>query len=211
VNNQAGGRIVASGGNQTTFWDAVTNNGELRASAGSRIVYFGPVRGAGSFTSNGAGAYHRFEGGFSPGSSPADVVLGTTELASTLTMEVGGTTPGLQHDRITFTGLLTLDAGARLEVELIDGFAPQPGQVFDLFVFQQGVSGGFDALLLPALADGFAWDTTALYTAGDLRVAAAVPEPTTWLSLGGGLLGLVARRRFGAVAALRSRSSTLGD
>lgn len=204
VDNQASGRIVASGGSETTFWDALTNNGEIRASAGSRIVYFGPVNGAGSFSTNGAGAYHRFEGGFAPGNSPADVVLGSTQLASVLTMELGGTTPGTQHDRITFTGPLTLDAGAELGLVLIDGFVPQLGQVFDLFVFQEGVIGRFDQLLLPALAPGWDWDTSALYTAGDLRVAVAVPEPATWLSLAGGLLGLVARRRFGARAGART-------
>lgn len=204
VRNQAGARIVASGGSNTTFWDTLTNNGEIRASAGSRIVYFGPVNGAGSFTTNGDGAYHRFEGGFAPGNSPADVVLGTTQLASTLTMEMGGTAPGTQHDRITFTGLLTLDAGAQLEVVLIDGFVPQLGQVFDLFVFEEGVAGHFGQLRLPALNPGWDWDTSALYTAGDLRVAVAVPEPGSWLSLGVGLLALVARRRFGRDAAARA-------
>lgn len=207
VNNLGGGRIIASGGSQATFWDALTNNGEVRASAGSQIVYFGPVDGAGSFTTNGAGAYHRFEGGFAPGNSPADVVLGETQLASTLTMELGGTTPGTQHDRITFTGLLTLDAGAQLEVVLIDGFVPQEGQVFDLFAFQAGVAGTFDSLRLPMLTNGWVWDTTALHTAGDLRVSAAVPEPGTWLSLAGGLLLLVARRRWGATAAAAVQAS----
>ena len=196
IENRPGARIIASGGNHTTFWDAVVNNGEVRASAGSQLVYFGAVSGAGSFTTNGAGAYHRFEGGYAPGNSPADVVLGDIQLASLLTMELGGTTPGTQHDRIQFTGSLVLDVGAALEVVLIDGFQPLAGQQFDLFSFNQAPQGRFETIRLPGLAGGLAWDTSALYTDGDLRVA-AVPEPATWLLMALGSV-LLWRRRVAA-------------
>lgn len=193
IENRPGGRIIASGGNHTTFWDAVVNNGEVRASAGSQLVYFGPVSGAGSFTTNGVGAYHRFEGGYAPGNSPADVALGDIQLASLLTMELGGTTPGTQHDRIQFTGSLVLDVGAALEVVLIDGFQPLAGQQFDLFSFSQPPQGRFESVSLPGLAPGLAWDTSTLYTDGDLRVA-AVPEPATWLLMALGSVLLWRRR-----------------
>lgn len=197
VDTVAGGLVVASGGSETVFWDAVRNNGEMRAGAGSRIVYFGPVTGAGRFTTQGTGAYHRFEGGYDPGNSPADVGLGNTELASVLTMEIAGTEPGSQHDRIHFTGSLVLDGGAVLVVQLLDGFVPQAGQVFDLFDFAQAPVGLFGALDLPLLTDGLGWDTSALYSAGDLRVA-VVPEPGTALLWALGLMGLVLRRRAAA-------------
>ena len=197
VDNLRGGLVVASGGSETVFWDAVRNNGEMRAGAGSRIVYFGPVTGAGSFRTQGDGAYHRFEGGYAPGNSPADVVLGNTQLASVLTMELAGTTPASGHDRITFTGTLVLDAGAVLAVQLLYGFAPRMGDLFDLFEFSQAPQGSFQALNLPALADGLRWDTSALYTAGDLQVA-AVPEPSVALLLAVGLVALKLRRRLAA-------------
>lgn len=197
IDNRPGGRIIASGGNQTTFWDALVNNGEVRASAGSHLVYFGPVSGAGSFSTNGTGAYHRFEGGYAPGNSPADVVLGDTELASLLTMEIAGPVPGQQHDRITFTGSLRLDAGAALQVVLLDGFGPAAGQTFDLFDYAAPPQGVFETLSLPTLAPGLVWDASTLYQDGDLRVA-AVPEPAAWWLMGGGLAWLMARRRSAA-------------
>jgi hypothetical protein len=194
VDTLRGGLVVASGGSETVFWDAVRNNGEMRAGAGSRIVYFGAVDGAGRFTTHGDGAYHRFEGGYAPGNSPADGVLGNTQLASTLAMELGGPVPGTQHDRIAFTGSLLLDSGAVLVVTLLDGFVPQLGQVFDLFEFAQAPRGLFEALDLPPLDAGLRWDSSALYTLGDLRVA-AVPEPASALLLALGVVALHLRRR----------------
>ena len=194
VDNLRHATVVASGGNQTTFWDGVSNQGEMRASAGAQVIYFGAVDGAGSFTTQGAGAYHRFEAGYSPGNSAADVWLGETQLASLLTLELAGTAPGAHHDRISFTGGLQLDPGASLQVLLLDGFAPQLGDSFDLFVFAAAPVGSFDSLRLPALADGLRWDTSALYTAGDLRVA-VVPEPAAWWLMAGGLAMLLWRRR----------------
>ena len=76
------GRILASGAADVTFWDRVNNQGEMRASAGSRMLYFGAVTGSGSFTPNGGG-YHRFEGGFTPTSA---VVAQAAMSASTARM-----------------------------------------------------------------------------------------------------------------------------
>lgn len=198
--NAAGASVIGSGASNVTFWDAVTNQGEFRASAGSRMVYFGLVNGAGSFTTNGGGS-HRFEGGYAPGNSPAVVTVGDVEFASELAMELAGTTPGnggAHHDKIIFTGTVLFDAGATLKVLTLDGFMPQSGQHFDLFDFTLAPQGQFSAIALPDLAQGLSWDVSQLYTAGEISVAgvpSAVPEPSTWAVLLAGLSVLAWRRR----------------
>jgi T5SS/PEP-CTERM-associated repeat protein len=72
-------------------------------------------------------------------------------------------------DRLLVTGGVTLDGA--LEVSLIDGFAPQAGQSFDILDWGKTLDGGFAALNLPALAAGLRWDDAQLYTSGVLAVA----------------------------------------
>ncbi len=196
-NNQSGAKLIVSNGAQATFAAAVANAGEMRVSAGGAANFFGPVSGAGSFTGTGQA---RFEGGFSPGASPAlvtisfDVFYGSD---SPILMELGGTTPGnCAHcsDKIIFNGSATLEGGP-LNVVWWDGFQGQAGDSFDLFDFNGGLTGRFGSVNLPVLGSGLLWQTEALYSDGVLRVA-AVPEPHAWalMLLGGGVL-LAYRRR----------------
>jgi len=67
----------------------------------------------------------------------------------------------------------------RLEVSLLDGFRPQGGDSFDILNLAV-LSGEFDDISLPQLADGLVWDTSSLYGDGSLTV---VPEPCTILLL----------------------------
>ena len=77
------------------------------------------------------------------------------------------------------------------------GFTGQAGQSFDLFDWGSS-SNSFSSVDFSGakLAAGLTWDTSKLYSSGEVSIS-AVPEPQTWgLLLGGlGLLGYKARRR----------------
>ena len=207
VNNSQGssnGRIIASGGSEVTFWGRLANHNEMRAAAGARIVYFGDVSGPGSFTTQGAGAYHRFEAAYNPGgaTTAAVVDLGSTEFNGLLALDLAGAQAGSGFDQLQFDGSVLFDAGATLSLSLQQGFAPQAGQRFQLFHYAQAPDGQFAALSLPTLATGLAWDTADLYAGGTLSVS-GVPEPATtalWLAGASLLLGRARRRAVGKAA-----------
>ncbi len=216
--NQAGGAIHASAATLTFTGDGVKNtsdglqnlgtlnllnttvHGDVHSPAGSTInagggvTFTGLVSGAGAFTGGGTVT---FAGGYSPGDSPAivqhagDLVLAST---NTLTMELAGLAPGTGHDQLVVFGALVF--GGTLRVELLDGFTPSLGDVFDLFDFTTGNSSGmFASFALAPLAPSLAWDTSSLYDTGELRVV-AVPEPAAAAALlGFAALGVVGLRR----------------
>jgi T5SS/PEP-CTERM-associated repeat protein len=135
------------------------------------------------------------QGIFAPGTSPADSLLdGTLTVASdgTLEMELGGYAAGTEYDRLTVTGLASLDG--LLDIVFLDSFSATNGASFDLFNWDGGVSGTFSAISTTALAAGQYWDTSELYTTGQLSV---VPEPGSvgLLGLGSGILLFTRRHR----------------
>ena len=126
------------------------------------LIFNGAVVGGGDFGGN-----IRFNGSYSPGNSPAqttftgDTVFGP---ANTLIIELGGTTPGTEHDQVVVDGgSLALDG--RLDVDLIDditpSYTPALGDQFDVITTASGgsVTGAFDNVLLPFIAAGLGWDT----------------------------------------------------
>ncbi len=130
---------------------------------------------------------------FAPGTSPADsLVDGALTIAAdgTLEMELGGYALGSEYDRLTVTGFSILDG--LLDIASLGGFAATNGANFDLFNWDGGVSGTFSAISTTALSGGQYWDTSELYTTGQLSV---IPEPSSigLLGLGSGIL-LFARR-----------------
>ena len=171
-----------------TVSGAITNTATGTITALADVTFANPVSGPGGFFGPGT---ITFAGGFSPGSSPADVFVesdATFTDDNLLLIELGGLAPGDEHDRLSVGGGLTLDG--TLDVRLIDGFVPSLGNTFDLLDFAT-LTGMFDRLDLPALDGSLSWDTSELYSTGTLSV---VPEPTS-----AGLLGiaglLVLRRR----------------
>ncbi|MFW6033415.1 MAG: PEP-CTERM sorting domain-containing protein [Phycisphaeraceae bacterium] len=192
VNNTADGRIALGGGSTTSFFGNLDNEGTMLVLDGATAVLMGDVSGSGAFAGDGA---IEFLGNFSPGSSPGISEIGndvTYHSISSILLELGGTTPGDEHDKIIYTGDVTLDDPA-LDVVLYDGFAPDMGDVFDVFDFGGSLTGEFGAVNLPTLAQGLNWDTSELYTAGTLSV---VPEPTSLVLLGlGGMMLIRCRPR----------------
>ena len=97
----------------------------------------------------GPGTAH-FNGGFSPGASPANISIEGSvafDTANTLFIEIGGT----QHDRLTINGSATLDGW--LNLSLLNGFTPIAGQQFTIITASSIVNNGF--VLTGAAASSF--------------------------------------------------------
>lgn len=129
----------------------------------------------------------------------SDAIFATGRIGGTLQVQAGG---GLElrasrpddsaFDRLVVDGLLQIDGGTFF----LDMTGAPPAQLGDSYDFLdwETQAGHFDALSLPALPEGLAWDTSRLYVDGVLSVQ-AVPEPASWaLWLGG--LALWAQRRL---------------
>jgi hypothetical protein len=137
-------------------------------------VFFGSVSGAGTFTGGGT---TEFEGDLKPGNSPANVTFGGNVVvgptAGTV-IELAGTTKGAQYDSLTIAGNASL-SGA-LEVDLLDGFKPLPGQSFNILTAAGGIAGAFETLDLPALAGGLYFDLAYTPTTINLSVAGVLGD-----------------------------------
>ena len=175
-----------------TLAKAMIINGDVYGtSVTERITLTGYVKGVGSFENV------TFNGTFAPGLSPA--VTNTTNAtfgpASTLEIELGGTTPGSQHDKLIDAGQLTL--GGVLKVVFLNGYTPTGTTTFDILDWQS-LSGAFSSIDFSGAAapSGFEWNTSNLYVNGQITFQ-PVPEPATVLGIAAAGLGLAgwARRR----------------
>ena len=188
VTNAMGGEINAIG-STLSFDSGLTSNGHINlinstvngdvvndgvASLAGTNTFTGTVSGSGVFTGTGTGA---FAGVLAPGNSPGlltfegDLVLEST---ATLEIELGGTTPGTEHDRIEVGGFATLVG--ELDVTLIDGFVPELGDNFGLLFASGGFDASFAALNLPDLsAQGLGWQLNPGGSTVFLEVIASLP------------------------------------
>ena len=113
-----------------------------------------------------------------PGASPGTLtVIGDflQQPGSTLQMEIGGLNPG-DSDHLIVTGRLTL--GGILELNFINGFAPQAGAMFNLLTFAT-LAGQFSGVEVTGLAPG--WQFSLDPTGSALSLASqsnAVSQPT---------------------------------
>ena len=117
----------------------LTNDGTiLGASAAQPLVLSGYVKGTGTLN------HVQLTGTGSPGASPAIVNNGSVDYASgsTTIIEIGGTNPGAGgHDQLNHTGDVTLNG--TLQVQWINSFVPQYGNMFDILTWQATRTGAF--------------------------------------------------------------------
>lgn len=142
---------VFVGGHGHMMLDAGNIIGDTHISTGGKLTGTGVADGD---VSNA--------GDFMPGNSPGrfDIMGDYTQGTSgTLAIEVGGHTPGTQHDWLAIDGTATIDGA--LGVELIDigsgTFSPQLGDSFDVLTATNGVSGEFATQNLPLLSSSLTW------------------------------------------------------
>jgi len=195
------GQIVTQTGQLMLLGDVTHNGATINTHVGATTVFEGAVHGAGNFS---GGGNLDFDGAYLPGNSPAAINFGGNNVAfgsaSTLTLDILGSTPGTQYDQLlnmgnfNFKGNLVLNFGT---------FSPQNIVMLSLFDFKS-FSGSFDSQhIFVGGFDRSRLDFSHLALNGQLMVK-AVPIPSSFILLASGLVALAAagrRRRDGGLAA----------
>ena len=121
----------------------------------------------------------------SPGASPGTLTIDGDYIQATsgsLTIQLGGTAPGTQYDRLLVSGSVTLDG--TLNVSTINGFTPITGNAFQILTFGSRVNNSTFATMNGLTGAGTVLVPT--FSAGDLQliggrvqadVAASVTAP----------------------------------
>lgn len=166
------GTIQLSGANTYTG-GTVVSEGRLVIS-GSVLNTVNVMSGA-SLSGNGnVGAAITVQAGgiLSPGNALGTLNSGVLILkpGAILNIAVAGQTRGSQYDAMSVSGLVSL-SGA-LQLSLVNGFIPATGNDFDILDWGS-LSGQFDSISLPTMNGRIVWDTTQLYTTGEVSVIAA--------------------------------------
>jgi len=157
-----------------------TNQGTVTGNGGG-LNFSGVVDGAGSFLGDVT-----FSGVYAPGNSPASVELGNPTFDNALELDIGGFTPGSEHDFLDVQGLASL--GGTLELSYLDNFAASAGDRFTI-LDAAGLDGTFDSVNFP---DAQEWSIT--YSANEVTVGVVIPLPTPAMALGAMMLDVVIRR-----------------
>ena len=106
---------------------------------------------------------------------------------ATLQFQIDGGTWG---STISFDAGIPVTLGGTIELGLAPGVDPSSlvGDTWQLFDWTGVTPSGSFANIVSALPAGYAWNTSALYTLGDVTL---VPEPSTFVLLAAGAIGLL--------------------
>jgi len=143
--NVNAGTLNLSGGYTDAGGALVLGGGVITAPAGGLVLNTGQLTGVGTVTGN---VTHN--GALNVGSSPGTMTIaGNLALGagSTLNVELGGTTQGVNYDLLQVTG--TANLNGTMNVSLFGGFTGAAGNVFDVITYGSR-TGNFATVNFPA-------------------------------------------------------------
>ncbi|MGE0559485.1 MAG: beta strand repeat-containing protein [Burkholderiales bacterium] len=167
--NVNGGTLGFSGGYTDGGGVLVLGGGTVTAPAAGLVFNTGQLSGVGTISGN-LTSNNTLNIGLSPGTMSVTGNL-TLGVASTLNVELGGTTQGVNYDLLQVTGNATLDG--TLNATLFGGFTGAAGNVFDVITYASR-TGDFATVNFPA---GLTMTATPNSTFYQLAISAPPPPP----------------------------------
>ena len=153
VNDYTGETVVNAGTLALIGSATIANSTQITVAAGATLDASSPtfITVGGSQTIKGGGTVLGSlinDGTVAPGASPGTLsVVGDYLNNGTLALEIGGTTPGSEHDVLVVATNATV--GGTIKVTLVDGFTPATGNSFTVLT-AMAVSGTFASTDLPS-------------------------------------------------------------